>query len=113
MLEEIYDQLWESADEWEFLCMSTDCDFTTHDKTELKACINCGRVYCDGCLAEIGTEKYCSDCGVCRKCGSEAVYYCEDCGKLLCPSCVIEVAEKDDATGYHSVTMVCNEHSYR
>src|SRR5690242_7958219 len=105
--EQEYDQRWESMDDYEFLCMNTDCDFTTHDKTELKACINCGRVYCDGCLAEIGTEKYCSDCGVCRKCGSEALYFCDNCSVLLCPEDVHEVEYRDDSTGFHDVSLLC------
>ncbi len=114
MLEEDFmDAVWESQDNYEFLCLNPDCDFTTHDKTELKACINCGRPYCSGCLAEIGVEVFCADCATCRVCHSEALYYCDrGCGALLCPDHVHEISTLDDATGYRDTELVCGKCNY-
>src|SRR5678809_571974 len=100
-------QIWEMMDDDSYECMNLSCDFGTHDKSELKACIECGRVYCPEHLAEIGSEYYCGDCGVCKKCGSEALYFCEYCSDLLCPDHTIEVEERCNESGYHNVVLMC------
>ena len=99
--------LWELQDDDEFLCMNIDCAYSTHDKSELKACIECGRVYCPEHLAEIGSEYYCSDCARCKTCHSEAIYYCELCGNLGCSEHVFELSDLDSGTGYSGVELVC------
>lgn len=110
-VEDISQLKWEYDEDYQ--CMSGACDFTTHDPSELKACINCGRTYCPGCLSEIGFEPYCADCVKCHKCHAEATYYCErGCGKLLCPDHVYEVESRCDATGYHDVELTCGDCKY-
>ena len=77
------------------------------DRDKPVTCIECGRVLCEEHTQRICTEAYCPECGVCRTCGSEALFACDKCSDLACPDHCSEQRDEDPITGYVDTYLTC------
>jgi len=66
-----------------YTCPGCDQDFIAKN---MKICVDCGRLFCRGCVSECGQEHYSSD-RVVTVCTEYICYECRDKNNGVCSEC--------------------------